>query len=55
MEGREHFSYLDKSSYFETVSQFACELEKQFIRLDIQENYYKLLIFLRWSTSTFTV
>ena len=35
-----------KQGISETVSQFVCELEKQFIRLDIQQNYYKLLIFL---------
>ena len=35
-----------KQGMNETVSQFACELEKQFIRLDIQGNHYKLFIFL---------
>ena len=29
----------------ETVSQYTDDLERQFVRLDIRENYYKLLIF----------
>ena len=39
-------SHNRKKGINETVSQLACELEKQFIRLGIQESYYKLLIFL---------